>query len=75
MSHTPNTNPWIAILGNRDAETLIAEFGLVGPRADVDEWIGACEAEARAQGLIIDDETVERFHAEALDAIMAALGE
>ncbi|MCR4341154.1 MAG: hypothetical protein NUW01_14855 [Gemmatimonadaceae bacterium] len=75
MARTPNTDPWIAILGDRDAETLIAEFELAGPRANVDEWLGGCEAEARAQGLTLDDETVERFHTEALDAVMAALSE
>lgn len=66
---------WSALFGDRSAEDLVAEFGLVvDTRAGLDEWLGTCEAEAARQGLDLN-EVQPAWRARALDAIEAAIAE
>jgi hypothetical protein len=37
---------WFTVLGERDAATIVAEFGLTATGPALDEWLGTCEAEA-----------------------------
>lgn len=62
---------WIAVLGDKGADQLIAEFQLTAPTV---EWVDAALVAARGEGLEIEDEAAARFvrlTADELDAVIA----
>lgn len=72
ITNDQNTDIWMAVLGDRDAETVIGEFALdPTDRRGMDEWLGTCEAEAVAQGLRVDDSTLIAWHSKTLDELCA----
>ena len=69
-------NYWNMVLGASDAEGVVCEFGLVGPRSALDEWLGTAESEARAvaaDGQGPSEELCEQYHERALDELVAAV--
>jgi hypothetical protein len=64
---------WNLVLGARDADTVVAEFGLTSDRRGLDEWLGHGEAEAiRQSGGEISLDDLAPHHAAALDELEAA---
>lgn len=64
---------WNAVIGSkRDADRVVVEFDLTGPRAAIDEWLGRAEQAAIEQGTLDPERPWRQHHARALDELCAA---
>lgn len=72
---TPAESYWDTVLGShRSPAAVVREFGRSTGR-DLDEWLGACEVEARSAGLDLTDEEIDEGRPVAAAEIEAAVEE
>lgn len=72
QTHTPDSY-WSTLFGDRSAETLVTEFGLVETGQGLSEWVGSCEAEATAAGATGLDKIPGPWRADMLREISEAI--
>jgi len=76
MANETYENYWNMVLGTSDAEGVVREFELTGPRIALDEWLGTAESEARvvaAEGHGPSEELCEQYHERALNELVDAV--
>lgn len=65
---------WCGVLDDLDAASVVAVYALVGPRRNLDEWLGHCEADAlEVLGLTECPPEWGAYHTRALDELLAAI--